>query len=46
MSCCPTGRNNPATYPDQEALQRAEWLTDGRGQATVIYDRISLQIKW
>lgn len=37
-------RNNPATYPDQEALQRAEWLTDV-GEATVIYDRIYTEIK-
>ena len=36
--------NNPAAYPPESALQKAEWLKDV-GEATVIYDRILTELK-
>lgn len=37
-------RNNPAAYPDPEAIAKAEWIEDV-GDATVTYDRIYTEIR-
>ena len=36
--------NNPAAYPPDSAVQKAEWLEDV-GEATVVYDRIWTELK-
>ncbi len=37
-------RNNPAAYPDADAVAKAEWIKDV-GDATVTYDRIFTEIR-